>query len=299
MSIALVIIYNHRYDKNIDTVEKIYGRRFSHICHLMPFYDGIRENVIPVYENSFYFQSYVAQGSRIFFRQEYTHYLFIADDMVLNPAINETNCTDIFKLDGDSCFLPRLSNVPQYSQYWTHNRNALIFNPFKMHGVEIAGVLPSREDASKKLSYFGVQNTSFLLKSVYNMKRIFAGQFLTDKILYRTSLRKGVKYPLVRSYSDIFIVAKTVISQFAQYCGAFAATNLFVELAIPTAMVLSAKKIITEKDLNMQGKALWTEKDKKILEPYKNDLNLLLQNFPETHIYIHPIKLSKWNTTNL
>jgi hypothetical protein len=38
--VALLVIYNHRYDKNITRVEALYKKRFSHIYHVVPFYDG-------------------------------------------------------------------------------------------------------------------------------------------------------------------------------------------------------------------------------------------------------------------
>ena len=38
--VALLVIYNHRYDKNIVRVKQIYAKRFSYIYHVMPFYDG-------------------------------------------------------------------------------------------------------------------------------------------------------------------------------------------------------------------------------------------------------------------
>jgi len=63
MKAALILIYNHRYDKNIEILEKIYSKRFSVIFHLVPFYDGNRDNVIPVYENSYYFEGYA--GPRV------------------------------------------------------------------------------------------------------------------------------------------------------------------------------------------------------------------------------------------
>ena len=75
--VALIIIYNHRYDKNISVLEKLYNSRFSDIYHLVPFYDGNKTNVIPVYENSFYFQNYVAQGLKSYFNEKYKHYFFI------------------------------------------------------------------------------------------------------------------------------------------------------------------------------------------------------------------------------
>ncbi|MBR2165594.1 MAG: hypothetical protein IJ915_03500 [Paludibacteraceae bacterium] len=89
--IALLIIYNHRYDKNIDRLENLYKGKFSHIYHIMPFYDGNIENVIPVYESSYRFQSYITQAFQHLKDKGFTHYFIVADDMLLNPQINETN----------------------------------------------------------------------------------------------------------------------------------------------------------------------------------------------------------------
>jgi hypothetical protein len=49
---TLVIVYNHKYVKNIPLVETIDANRFRHIFHLVPFYDGSLRNVIPVYGQS-------------------------------------------------------------------------------------------------------------------------------------------------------------------------------------------------------------------------------------------------------
>ena len=76
----------------------------------------------------------------------------------------------------------------------------------------------------------------------------------------------------------------------------FAATKLFVELAIPTALVLSADKIVTEEDLELKGKPLWSKQDFKILDKYDHQLNKLLNDFPANHLYLHPVKLSKWKS---
>ena len=61
-------------------------------------------------------------------------------------------------------------------------------------------------------------------------------------------------------------------------------------------MVLSAQEIVTEKDLTLKGEALWESSALKILDKYDNKLSALLADFPASHLYLHPIKLSKWNT---
>ena len=104
----------------------------------------------------------------------------------------------------------------------------------------------------------------------------------------------NLSYPIVGSYSDIFIISAKSIKKFCHYCGIFAATKLFVEVALPTSVVLSSDEIITEKDLCLQGKALWTNEDYQELEKYENSLTKLMTGFPPKYIYLHPVKLSKW-----
>ena len=82
--------------------------------------------------------------------------------------------------------------------------------------------------------------------------------------------------------------------QFANYCGAFAATRLFVEMAIPTALVLSADYIKVNTDVKLKAGAMWTQEDMKILIPYEQNLEKLLTYFPSNKLYLHPIKLSQW-----
>jgi len=312
MKPALIIIYNHRYDRNIEIIEKIYHKRFSYIYHLVPFYDGDKVNVIPVYDNSFCFQGYVAQAFKHIDKENYTHYFFVADDMVLNPAINEDNFTEIFRLDAETCFIPELRNTPiAKNKYWYHHRDALHFRPFnkKAHntrGVEISDMLPSKENAKKIMSQWGVQNTPLSFRNVYGnffKKFIEKVSWLIEDIFvqFYVFYPRKTNYPLANAYSDIFIVAKSTMQKFTQYCGVMAAMRLFAEIAIPTALALSAKKIRTEKELKLQGRALWhyIKGDLETLNIYHNDLSVLLNNFPETYIYLHPIKLSKWNTQNL
>jgi hypothetical protein len=117
-----------------------------------------------------------------------------------------------------------------------------------------------------------------------------------NKFIYHVSLKKGLRYPMARGYADIFIIAKSNMEKFVQYCGVFAATDLFVEVAIPTAIALSAKEIKFEKELQLRGRALWSEEELASLEIYHYDLETLLQNFPESYIFLHPIKLSQWKT---
>jgi hypothetical protein len=300
--VALIIIYNHQYNKNIEVLEEIYKERFSNIFHLIPFYNGEKENVIPVYENSFYFQGYVAQGFKSFFNKEFDHYFFVADDLVLNPIINERNYDEHLKLSNDACFLPELLAFHEIKDWWERTEEAFKYR-IRVDGVEAENQILSYELAIKQFSHYGLQIQSLRFDQIYNKmerpKTLNYGQII-EYLKYRIKRFKNrnraynLSYPIVGSYSDIFVVSAENIKMFCHYCGVFAVTNLFVEVGLPTSMVLSAREIVTEEDLDLKGKALWTKDDYQILEKYNNNLDVLLKDFPKENLYLHPIKLSKW-----
>ncbi len=303
--VALVIIYNHQYNKNIEILEYIYKERFSSIYHLVPFYNGVKDNVIPVYENSYYFQGYIAQGLKSFFKKDYNHYFFIADDLILNPIINEKNYKTHLNLTENSCFLPEFISLNKIVNFWPRVVEAFRYT-INIAGVEAKNQLPNYDVALASFKKFELEIKplvfSQLWKTPSSIKDI-SKIIIRDKVyLFRYLLSKtgkkkyNLSYPIVGGYSDIFVVSSDAIKQFCHYCGVFATTKLFVEFGIPTALVLSAEKIVLEKELKLQGKALWTKEDYSILKKHENQLENLLNDFPLNHLYIHAIKLSKWKT---
>lgn len=324
--IALIIIYNHQYNKNIDIIEDIYKNRFDHIFHLMPFYEGSRKNVIPVYENSYHFQGYIAQGLTHIEDNKFENYLFIADDLILNPIINQTNYKTYFQLTAKSCFIPWIIEFHKRIPWWSRTPQAF-FQNMQPLGVESLKQLPSKEDAIKLFERHNLEFQSLKFHQIwrkpYSLKKWIKNwtniksKTKKDEILYTANyllkyltIRKNKKilpYPMVGSYSDICLVHESAIKKFRHYCGVFAAINLFVEIGLPTALVLSADKIIDENQLKLAGKALWPDgfyrltndknpvkKDFQELKKFDYSLHKLLNDFPENYLYLHPIKLSKW-----
>lgn len=306
--VALIIIYNHRYDKNIEILERIYNKRFSNIYHLMPFYNGDKPNVIPVYENSHYFQGYIAQGLKVYFKEKFSHYFFIADDLILNPVINENNYSEHFKLDGKTSFIAELVTLHERKVFWRRLKEAYDYSP-KMIGVEVMNELPTYDEAIKKFNRLNLTISPLKFDQIYpriepSLQTFTSIAKAKTYLLYLYSKLKSsakntsyeMSYPLVGSYSDIAIVPAEYIKKFCHYCGVFSATNLFVELAIPTAIVLTTEKLVIDNNLQLQGKALWTTEELKELKKYGKNLNELMSNFPKNYIYLHPVKLSSWNT---
>lgn len=290
--IALLIIYNHRYDRNIPILNRIYENRFSHIYHIVPFYDGDEKNVIPVYESSYQFSGYIAQAYPHLKGKGFTHYFVVADDMIINPEINERNIWVTTGIVPDKCYLPSLISFQTRNEYWERTLEALSYTPY-IKGTEIRNIIPKYENATELFKMHGLHTSPLpFRKLIMNLK---TNKSFNRYEKLRLLKRKGhFSYPLVGGYSDIFLVTADVMDKFCLYCGAFAATRLFVEIAIPTAMVLAANDIQFEENIKLKGMALWTNEDHKFLEKYNFNLEELIKDYPKDTLYIHPIKLSKW-----
>lgn len=110
--VALVIIYNHKFEKNVERLESIYNKSFSNIFHVMPFYMGDKKNIISIYDHSYYFQGYVAQAYQILkMKGDFEHFMFIADDMILHPDLNENTYASMLSLDENSSFISYINSV--------------------------------------------------------------------------------------------------------------------------------------------------------------------------------------------
>jgi hypothetical protein len=302
--VALVVIFNHRYDSNIEQVERIYRKRFSYIYHLVPFYDGDRPNVIPVYESSHRFQGYIAQAMWAISppRADFSHYLFIADDLLLNPAIDETNCRQHFRLANEDTSFINFLHTPDAFKDWKRAGELPLWDTNHL-GMEAGGELPDYATALQLIERHTGEAGEMRLEKVYTryyLKKCL--QRLGDcpkkdfrrQLKYLFKPKHDLAYPMVSSYSDIFAVGAKAMKDFCHYCGVFAATGLFVEVALPTALAMASKYLITDRDMALHGEALWTEADAAFLKQYNLNLQKLLDNFPPDMQFLHPIKLSKW-----
>lgn len=281
---ALVIIYNHQYNKNIEPLEKLYSERFSRIFHLVPFYEGKKHNVIPVYENSFYFQGYVAQAWNVLKKSDCDDFIFIGDDLLVNPFVNESNYRLQLGIDENTSFIPELLEFHHRSRFWWRCKDAVEWVPY-LKGLEVEGMLPSVDEAMRHYARHSLSPSpipAYLVNPNYK-KNDVNGQKLLQ-----------MKYPLIGSYSDIFAAPRAVMDKFSHYCGIFAAMRLFVEVAIPSALAMASPKITSEAQTVLKGQVLGNQQEPVFLAPYGSSLSKLLNNFPDKTLYIHPVKLSRW-----
>jgi hypothetical protein len=221
--------------------------------------------------------------------------------MVLNPAINENNLWKQIGLDYDENYIPELMDLSKRESNWTRYNEAMFYHP-ENSGAEVMGILPKWDCAQKKLCQFiktsGYVSYTDALKIVFSRTSFSRPTSLLLKTIIRFCTKpfqkSKLQYPLVGGYSDIFLINRESLDDFIKYIGAFAATRLFVEIAIPTALCLSSEKLKTEKELRKSGEVYWNDDITAFGEKYSFSLAQLFKDFNPNTFYIHPVKLSKW-----
>lgn len=297
--IALLIIYNHRFDRNIPVLENLMKDKWTYIFHIVPFYDGDKENVIPVYENSYYYQGYIAQAYQTLKKYDFDHFVIIGDDMVLNPKLNERNILTELGLQSTDSYFPIIKDLKKGK--WDNIDYAACFRLIQK-GAEVYRVLPSKEEAEKLFEKHGYKgkmqiSTATAIKNLIGCHICDVRSFvnLLLKIIKHPFGRIEFEYPFVGGISDFFIIDKASMSKFCHYCGAFAAANLFIEVAVPTSLLLTCSKVVTEtKDSPYKELYLWDNDIITFAKKYDYKYCDMIKDFPEDRLFVHPIKLSKW-----
>ena len=212
---------------------------------------------------------------------------------------------EYFGLDDESCFIPSFSPLSRRIHWdWMQREvEALEWSPHKAGIKRLKESLPSSYDEDlKRIEQLGLTIEPSPKYSI-RQRGLFLWRLISGdgKFIYFKLLVRGRAYrpplPFVSGYSDICIVSSKHIRKFVHYCGFFAASNLFVEIALPTALALCANlaEIVTQKELPFRRTCMWHKHEcESFAQTYGNDLQALLTNFPEDTLYIHPVKLSQW-----
>jgi len=317
--VCLAILFNHKFDKNLEKLDRIYSGRFRDVRYIVPFYEGNRKDVIPVYENSWEFEGYIAQAARSLEDEKYSHYIFIADDLILNPRLNSSNILSELGIGESTAYIKELTALSEMSFGWLPLLRTLRLldgfespNLRKKHleerspqlelrkGVKAVQELPDSETAA---AIFAEKRITMKEISAKNLRGL-RGEYLYDNVIQSTlfltwkKIKGGffLKYPLAASYSDFIIVPSSSFRKFCHYLGVFAAIGVFAEIAIPTSLILACGKIVSQRDLDWKGTELWgSDEINGFSEKNGHSLKTLYGSFGEKQLYVHPVKLSKWD----
>lgn len=295
---CLIVVFNHRFDQNLPVLRALYRGRFSDVRFLVPFYRGDDPDVIPVFASSATFQGYFAQAQRWLTGEGFSHYVLVADDLLLNPAINEENLAVHLRLKPGFGYIKDLEPFSSLTSRWTHfnkTLRALRFGEF----VNADAELPDRAEALARLARHGLR---FQRLGWHNLEvgpgspTQKAKEWLTAAwLLYGRERGREMAYPLVMGYADFLVVPAGAMAEFCHLCGVFAAMDIFVECAAPTALALAVPDLRQERDLAARGLELWADADRAaFVRQHSADLSRVLATFPANTLYVHPIKISHW-----
>lgn len=304
-SVCLVIIFNHKYNKNIKILEEMYANRFHNLYYIVPFYSeklhGVSaDKIIPVFETSYCFQGYIAQAYNKIKNTRYEHYIFIGDDQILNPKLDENNIINELGIKKGQSYIKEIIPYGEISKGSLKDQSNKLYNiitAFRINGgVNYKNEIPSYEEAKKKCEQIGLKISDKLPLSFFMEKGLIGYKYL-PLTLVTLCINKGFKlpYPLFKAYSDMIIIDSQSMDEFCRLSGVFAAMNIFVETAIPLAMVLSCSSIKYENEANgWKGVEYWGIEIEEFENKYDRKFINLVNDFGEKIIYYHPIKLSKW-----
>lgn len=306
---GLVFVFNHKFEKNIARLEEYYGERFSSRTYLMPFSSLTDPKVVSVVENGRTFSGHIAQGKHAYCQPDVSHYVFLADDLILNPKLNEESLIDQLELTASSGYTKSMVSADSIRFHWPHSITAkrALEKPF----FDFESELPDAVAAEKKIRSLGLSLERPWPRTRQDLRwMLVTFPFVMSSLWLPNLLSIGVasKYPLVSGYSDFVIVPCDAVEKFAHYCGVFAAMDIFAEIAVPTALALACKDIRTELPLGAhfmdnprtnqerrwKGIELWVKEIEQFAVSRGYNWAELIGEFPEDALYVHPIKLSQW-----
>lgn len=153
--------------------------------------------------------------------------------------------------------------------------------------------MPSYEDALKRFSvFFGEAYQEEYGDDFFGD----APKEETDRFLEQNKGRQ-IPYPMAWGYVDMFCVSRNKLFEFSRMLGIFSAMNLFVEIAIPTAIVLTEERenVVLFCELQKyECQAFWNEAKKVFVDRYNMDFQNLCEHWDKRWLFVHPVKLSQW-----
>ena len=306
--VCLVIIFNHRFDKNLPLLRKIYGERFSEIRFLMPFYDGADADVIPVYESSYQFQGYLIQAYEKLKDIPCSHYLFIADDLIINPNFDEKNFVEQSTML-DKKFLcmefSPLNSPNKFRWHWTAGSSKPFYDP----ATSWRNSLYTYGEALDKFNnFFGENYKEAYDEAFFGNPNVPGGTMIggwndaqgfiriANYFIATNGNTLHIPYPMAcrGGGADIFCIIKDSLFEFSRLCGIFSAMNMFVEIAIPTATVLTYKRNDVVFFKSSSELIMWGNDRIAFENKYDKDFSRLYNEWDGKLFYVHPVKLSGW-----
>ncbi|WP_455563987.1 hypothetical protein [Akkermansia massiliensis] len=247
--------------------------------------------------------------------------LIIGDDLLLNPRFDEFSTPSLLGIHGeDTCYLDGFVDVSLPVCYrGTVEAHRFSTAPAGIDAGSVNRNVPSYGEARQILKSRNLMRHDelsrvrmFLPKwnpggGVHANWKVLKGRAWHLLNYWKHRIKKyRYSYPVVFGYSDIVCIPKGKFDDFCRILEVFSAWNMFVELAIPTALqLLPGTRLATLEDTRHKSGNVWFPQDPEHFEAMNavidgmvsssgGDLGKLLASFPEEYLYLHPVKLSRF-----
>jgi hypothetical protein len=303
--VCLVVVFNHAYPANVDKLRRLYGRRFSRIVFLLPNRRVPDPACFTGYRGSFTFQGLVADAREFLVAQDADTYVFAADDLILNPTLTDETITESLRLREHDGFIthfeflagrrhadgaaPRRRRNPARDWPWTRRVVSRLDNPWDvMLGSGTEGYLADLPDRATALQKFRQYGEPLLTLEVPPWPRKGLRRLLgwRDRPTVHT-----LPLPMAFGVSDLFAVRRANLDRLAHYLGVFASLDLFVEVAVPTALILATERLVTARGAGWE--VSWAPGIRGSTDIPFSSLADLEARFPASKLFVHPVKLSR------
>lgn len=288
----------------------------------MPFADELAKkepDVISVHHGSYLFQGFFGEARQALAELGCDAYVIVGDDLILNVKLDEKNIHAKMNLPERHAYIKNLSSL--YDSPISLSRNRTTYRAFFPDGFKWESSLPKSREAFERSGKYPISHkplgfrnfplpwTRAGLSSLATAASWFLSRDHSRKLFSHTC--KTVSYPAFYSYSDFLIIPGREWVTFAKYCEATTAMQLFVEAAIPLAMVLACSRVETEYEygekhdsisprrrMRMRGVELpWQGAARqRFEESFSRNFDKLVDGFDSETLYYHPVKLSSWST---
>ncbi len=211
-----------------------------------------------------------------------------------------------------SCLISALTT--KLNKQWPHSRSAYNFS-LAVSGLHWPAQLVNHIEAMQRFKEHNLLIDHIDIKKA--VRRHKKGIKADRKAINKTMMIRAIleywlrgkdtyrpyklTYSLAFAYNDIFIMPHNSMNRFVTHCGIFAAYKLWVEIAIPTAIVLAADNILQATNLKYRMISHYTVPyneadtlpiDFPIEDKHLNCLESIVKHWPDNYAYIHRLKLS-------
>ncbi|WP_174300682.1 hypothetical protein [Caulobacter sp. S45] len=304
--ITVCVLFNHPFPANIPALKAIYADRFEDVMFVQPMAPSEDPEVLTSYSGAYGFHGMMVDAIPRILALGAEHVVFIHDDVLLNPLLNENNIVDRLGLTADGAFLPEFKAFGGELDAWPWTLGVLWKLVFPLNAISGSGAehfasyLPDPQQVEARLCRkYGFDFKPFSWNRDAPSARPMLGYGrelpaevqapILETLFGPRDDPRTIKpaFPLCSGMADFVVVSRGMLEDFRRLLGVFQQLGLFVEVAVPTALAAAAEHVVQSRDVGLRADWLWAEGREA------TSAATLIEGFRTNLLLAHPFKLSR------